>query len=936
MPKIEPRICGLVRCHARKSDACTRAINIPLSPELTRRFGRIQGVFSAPTTPKTADAVVAHLEDAFVRGALEAERRRGPNTPQETLIEDAIAITNKAIARIFGKNGLPLDPQHCVSAIMAVRTSDVIVAVWGAPELVLYRFPESGRSRSFNLLSDQAEDLGPDKTGFTSIITGELQPGDKLLCSTRSVKNLIGPDMTERALRQDPGSAIEYIRESLSEVNETAAIAMLVADVTEFRFIEEANHADTLSQITAEHHNRAAGIESIRNEVVASSVMGSIGKTLKTASWGFKEAAVAGSDKLMRLWREMREAQQKVIADDEMPPFDDAAARLRDEPKEGLIESGTLNEQEIDTDYRDDTDFSDEQEKRVEPDNEEPGAAPSSERADASVEQFEAEPEQPTINGQTTSEENPSPSPEETEVHAEELISPISHRTTAIDSEPLETNETLEDVAPLSVEMDEPETFTSDAEYLSGIGITSWIKDHEMAPDDDGGEQEPESPNQVKVIRWHENYRIVIGHGWAFYEHARRHVISRLPVRNQGEDLPARGFEPTEGDKQADNPPESTPDGLATVTFPAKLRGKFSLTQIIGGALITLLIVITIGALIANSIISGKADLDQERTATFQEIAKKIDSAEASMIYKDDERARTLLAEAYARLESLMPTTEEETSRREQLALRIAGELAELRREVTLAEPVWESTTEARIKLMTLSDDDVWVVGDNGDVTLIDRETENLATVAHAPGDTAPDALLPYGDGVLLVSADSRPLLANSDGVTQSLNAATNDTVTDARLFGSRLYYLDAAHNRILRHVAVTGGWSAAQHYLKDGTDLSNAVSMIIDGSIYVLNSDGSVTKLHQGKKADFSVQLPDPSEVNAVRLRSPADSDYLYVLDSSAGRIIMYEKLTGDLVVQYRSDNLVGAADFVISDDENAVTAAAGNAIFRFDLPQL
>ncbi|HSD12532.1 MAG TPA: hypothetical protein VLC10_03160, partial [Patescibacteria group bacterium] len=114
---------------------------------------------------------------------------------------------------------------------------------------------------------------------------------------------------------------------------------------------------------------------------------------------------------------------------------------------------------------------------------------------------------------------------------------------------------------------------------------------------------------------------------------------------------------------------------------------------------------------------------------------------------------------------------------------------------------------------------------------------------------------------------------------------------------------------------------------------LSQAVSMAIDGSVYVLRKDGSISRIVKGLQEQFAVSPADPPVTAPLRLRTEEASD-LFVLDSSPARILRYNKKTGVLMAQYVSDSLKGATDFAIDAKGTTALVSVNNQILRFALP--
>ncbi len=327
---------------------------------------------------------------------------------------------------------------------------------------------------------------------------------------------------------------------------------------------------------------------------------------------------------------------------------------------------------------------------------------------------------------------------------------------------------------------------------------------------------------------------------------------------------------------------------------------------------------------------------------TIVSIRQKIDSAEASLIYRDEDRARELLREAETMIAAMPDRKPDQLAVKESLAKKVQVKYEIIRREVRLGVPevvasITTSQETPTLKRLTAAGDAVWAASDKGEVFRI--SLKDGATVKAGDGPAGVPAVFLSIDNSVLAGNDSGQLVLIRAG--GGLTAKTVDlgdtatTITDGDIYNNRLYLLDPTHNRILRADPTGLGYGRPQFYLKDGTDVSMAVSLSIDGLVYVLLGDGSVVRLMKGTRDPFAVGRVDPAIGSPLRIRSWEGSENVYVLDGSPARLISFDKDTGDLSAQYVSEALAGATDFLVNEKEHVVLVAAGNSLLRFALPE-
>jgi hypothetical protein len=130
----------------------------------------------------------------------------------------------------------------------------------------------------------------------------------------------------------------------------------------------------------------------------------------------------------------------------------------------------------------------------------------------------------------------------------------------------------------------------------------------------------------------------------------------------------------------------------------------------------------------------------------------------------------------------------------------------------------------------------------------------------------------------------------------------------DLGVFKKNLYLLDPASNQIWKYVRNNSEYSNSTEYIKDNNiDISNANSLAIDGSVYVLKNNGEIIEFYAGQKTDFVVKdLPEGIMANASKIFTDIDQRNLYVLDSNNNRIIVIEKASADTPARYKKQYIL------------------------------
>ncbi len=159
--------------------------------------------------------------------------------------------------------------------------------------------------------------------------------------------------------------------------------------------------------------------------------------------------------------------------------------------------------------------------------------------------------------------------------------------------------------------------------------------------------------------------------------------------------------------------------------------------------------------------------------------------------------------------------------------------------------------------------------------------------------------------------------------------------------YNSNLYVLDPLANQIFRYRA---GQFAGEpdRWLQVEADLSTAVDMGIDGSIYVLHGDGTLARYYGGEPASFTItRMPRPlTHADALYLDTEDIAQYIYVADSVGGRIVQLDR-DGVFIRQLCPDESQQAlfsrlSGLFVDEIGGKIYYTAAGALYVADLPPL
>lgn len=157
--------------------------------------------------------------------------------------------------------------------------------------------------------------------------------------------------------------------------------------------------------------------------------------------------------------------------------------------------------------------------------------------------------------------------------------------------------------------------------------------------------------------------------------------------------------------------------------------------------------------------------------------------------------------------------------------------------------------------------------------------------------------------------------------------------IKDISSFGNYIYILDPASNQIYKSQRTSEGFSKTEPWMKDREiSLESAISIAIDGSIYILKSDGVVEKYLTGNKKPFSIEKLSEPIADRSKIYTEPDLKNIYIIDPKKNRIILFDKGKGSLKKQYTSNGFNNLKNVVVDEKKNKMYVLNGEKIFEVD----
>ena len=191
---------------------------------------------------------------------------------------------------------------------------------------------------------------------------------------------------------------------------------------------------------------------------------------------------------------------------------------------------------------------------------------------------------------------------------------------------------------------------------------------------------------------------------------------------------------------------------------------------------------------------------------------------------------------------------------------------------------------------------------------------------------------------------DKNIYFADSNGISSVAKSGGNSKVVikssdlpknigGLGVYFGNVYVLDKDGKQINKFVQTSGGFGQANYFASGvSPDLSGAVSITIDGSIWILFKDGTIEKFTKGKADTFSVSGLDKDFSNPLRIYTTVDFSNVYILDQGNSRIVVLDK-NGTYKAQYQADILKNASDFEVLEADKKVYVLSSGKVYQIDL---
>ncbi|EKD33292.1 MAG: hypothetical protein ACD_76C00053G0009 [uncultured bacterium] len=347
-----------------------------------------------------------------------------------------------------------------------------------------------------------------------------------------------------------------------------------------------------------------------------------------------------------------------------------------------------------------------------------------------------------------------------------------------------------------------------------------------------------------------------------------------------------------------------------------------------------------IGGIIFLNSQQAQEDRQSELNARLLTIEQMKNEAEASMIYQDENRARRLLADASTALNELQgPEAEARAETISQLRNEINSALEKVSHVIKINSPVAVGAAEgANLQTVSQIENNIFTFAQGNSVYKLNSAIKAFEQITQ-PSDSITNAIRSFAVGPVSILLNAGSGFSTFDpGSNQLRDASISEgesaDATDAVFYANKIYTLVPSKNQIYKHQPVSDGFGTPTSWLQGSPDISNAKALAIDGSIYILANNGSITRFTSGAQDAYNSPVFDPPLDQPAKIWTDFDAKYLYVLDKT--RVIAIDKSTSNIKAQFTFSGISDLRDMIVDETNKTVFVLTNNGLYSAQMTGL
>jgi hypothetical protein len=357
---------------------------------------------------------------------------------------------------------------------------------------------------------------------------------------------------------------------------------------------------------------------------------------------------------------------------------------------------------------------------------------------------------------------------------------------------------------------------------------------------------------------------------------------------------------------------------------------------------LVLLILIVAVLFVGSLAIVNRNNESEKNTEQFDLVAAdindKINSAEAALIYKDEDRAQELLSEARALLDSLSGETPDQEYVHQELKEKVEAQINKIYK----LEPIENLEVLANLpdglnptSNIYVSTGNIIYLAKGGEIYKVNSSNQSVDKVSDVDANVIKIVDFEKGKVLLWTSNMQTWIMDTSNYSVRKVGLSSlreSSQVVDIATYAKKLYVLDIGENNIYKYNYSTTNFTSAGAWLSNGEDLSGNRQISVDGSVFVAAANGEVSKFFKGKQEVFSVKGAFDQMSENTSLFTKEELSNLYLLDRDKNRILITDK-TGKVGRQLLGDGLDQILSVIPNNNEQELYILTSSKVYKLSI---
>lgn len=366
---------------------------------------------------------------------------------------------------------------------------------------------------------------------------------------------------------------------------------------------------------------------------------------------------------------------------------------------------------------------------------------------------------------------------------------------------------------------------------------------------------------------------------------------------------------------------------------------------LISKILFFLTILLAIGFAGSVSYLRIKASIEtreQNYKNKIQAIIDKKTAAEASMIYDDETKAFNLLKEAEGLIKELPTTLPSQKNKTAELqseindSLKILQKINIIKPEI-FADLIKTQSSAKTAKLVLINKDLIAYGPEDLFIYKINLNTKEVSKKEHQTIPYLHAANTPKEQDVIVFLTRENTIAEYSPKSetlsSKDITLAPNAVLSNIFIYSQKLYTADVSNGQIYRHNKTQTGYDKGTPWIKTaGVNLSDIVSIAIDGDLFALKQNGGILKFTSGVEQPFSVLGLDPALGKPTEIWTYVNVKNIYILEPSNKRVVVLDK-QGKLLQQYTADEWNNPTSMIVDEPNKVIYILDNDKIYRFGI---